>query len=343
MVYSSVSTGTLAMSTRLFGLLVLLLIAVHSVTAHAQLPSPALLVLDKDDNTLAIIDPVTNKIVGTAPTGNAPHEVAASSDGRFAYVSNYGPFQPDEPGNSLSVIDLASRKETRVDITPLQRPHGIEFADGKVYFTAELNKAIARLDPQTLKVDWLLGTGQNRTHMLVLAKDLRTIFTANTQSGSVNIIERTSGPEQWTETVVPVGKGSEGCDLSPDGRQFWVANAGDGTVSVIDVAKKKVVQTLDVGTKHSNRLKFTPDGKLVLISDIGTGDVIVIDAASRKVTKRVNLGRSAAGILIVPDGSRAYVALTGDGKVAIFDLKTLSKTGEIATGRGPDGMAWAAK
>ena len=118
----------------------------------AQVPSPALLVLDKDDNTLVIIDPATNKIVGTAPTGDAPHEVAASSDDRFAYVTNYGPFQPDQPGNSISVIDLNTRKETRVDVSPLHRPHGIEYADGKVYFTAELNKAIARLDPQSLKV-----------------------------------------------------------------------------------------------------------------------------------------------------------------------------------------------
>ena len=308
--------------------------------AFAQLPSPALLVLDKDDNTLVIIDPATNKVVGTAPTGNAPHEVAASSDGRFAYVTNYGPFQPDQPGNSLSVIDLNTRKETRVDVSPLHRPHGIEYADGKVYFTAELNKAIARLDPQSLKVDWLLGTGQNRTHMIVLAKDMKTMFTTNTQSATVNLIERTSGPEQWTETVIPVGKGSEGCDLSPDGKQFWVANAGDPTVSVIDVAAKKVVQTLDVGTKHSNRLKFTPDGKLVLVSDIGNGDLVVIDTSSHRVIKRVNLGKSAAGILIVPDGSRAYVALTAEGKVAIVDLKTFSKTGEIATGKGPDGMAW---
>ena len=110
-------------------------------------------------------------------------------------------------------------------------------------------------------------------------------------------------------------------------------------VSVIDVAAKKVVQTLDVGIKHSNRLKFTPDGKLVLVSDFGNGDLVVIDTSSHKVIKRVNLGKSAAGILIVPDGSRAYVALTAEGKVAIVDLKSFSKTGEIATGgKGPDGM-----
>ncbi len=326
--------------TRLLGLFALLLIAMNSLLAQAQLPSPALLVLNKDDNTLVIIDPATNKIVGSAPTGNAPHEVTASSDGRYAYVANYG---SDQPGNSLSVIDLSTRKETRVDVTPLSRPHGIEFADGQVYFTAELSKAIARLDPQSLKVDWLLGTGQNLTHMLVLTKAVNPIFTANIGSNTISMIEHTSGRDPWIETVIPVGKGPEGCDLSPNGKEFWAANSGDGSVSVIDVAAKKVVQTIDVGTKHSNRLKFTPDGKLVLISDAGSGDLVAVDTSSRKVTKRVSLGKVAEGILIVPDGSRAYIALSSDDKVAIFDLKTLSKTGEIATGHDPDGMAWVGK
>ena len=328
------------MITRLRALLALLLVGMGSVIAFAQLPSPALLVLNKDDNTLIVVDPATNKIVGTAPTGKAPHEVAASSDGHYAYVANYG---SDQPGNSLSVIDLSTLKETRVDVTPLSRPHGIEFGDGKVYFTAELSKAIARLDPQALKVDWLLGTGQNLTHMLVLTKSVNPIFTANIGSNTISMIEHGSGRDPWIETVIPVGEGPEGCDLSPNGKEFWAANSGDGSVSVIDVATKKVVQTIDVGTKHSNRLKFTPDGKLALISDAGNGDVVVVDTASRKVTKRVNLGKVAEGILIVPDGSRAYIALSADDKVAIFDLKTISKTGEIATGHDPDGMAWIGK
>ena len=319
-------------------LFALSLVCSSAISLFAQLPSPALLVLNKDDNTLAIVDPASNKVVGAAPTGDSPHEVA--TDGRFAYVTNYGPFQPDQPGTSLSVIDLASRKETRIDVSPLRRPHGIEVANGKVYFTAELNKAIARFDPQSQKVDWLMGLGQNRTHMLVVAKDVKTIFTANVQSNSVSMVEQASGPDQWNETVIAVGKGPEGCDLSPDGKEFWAANSGDGSVSVIDVAAKKVVHTFDVGTKRSNRLKFTPDGKQVLISDVGNGDLVVLDVPSRKVIKRLQLGKSAEGVLIVPDGSRAYVAVSGDNKVAIIDLKTLTQTGEIKTGRDPDGMAW---
>jgi YVTN family beta-propeller protein len=131
--------------------------------------------------------------------------------------------------------------------------------------------------------------------------------------------------------------------VSPDGKELWAANSHDGTVSVVELLNRKVVQTFDVQTKRANRVKFTPDGKLVLISDLETGDLVVLEAASRKEVKRLNLGRGVAGILIVPDGSTAYVAVSTESQVAVVDLKTLSVTGRIATGKGPDGMAWAVR
>jgi YVTN family beta-propeller protein len=139
--------------------------------------------------------------------------------------------------------------------------------------------------------------------------------------------------------VVPVGKGPEGIDVSPDGAQIWTAHSRDGGVSIIDIATKKVIQTLQVGTKRSNRLKFTPGGKLVLISDLDGGELVVLDAASKREIKRMKLGRSPEGILVAPDGSRAYVAVNGDNWVAVLDLKTLEVTRRISTG-SPDGMAW---
>jgi len=104
-----------------------------------------------------------------------------------------------------------------------------------------------------------------------------------------------------------------------------------------------VVQTVDVRTGRSNRLKFTPDGKLVLVSDLGNNALLVLDAASRKEVKRLNLGRQPEGILVVPDGSRAYVAAAGENAVAVLDLKTLEVTSRIPAGKGPDGMAWAVR
>src|SRR5580704_8277002 len=308
-------------------------------TAQSQTPSPALLVLNKAANSLAIVDPATKQVVARIDTGEGPHEVAASGDGKLAFVTNYG---AKTPGNSLSVIDLVAQKAIhRADLRPLGRPHGILFADGKVYFTAELNKLIARYDPDTNKVDWLLGIGQNRTHMLVRTKYLNEIFTSNVDSGTVTAIEKSSDPSGWKETDIAVGKGPEGIDISPDDKEVWAANSGDGTVSVIDTAASKVTHTFNVHTKHSNRLKFTNDGKLALISDPATNELIIVDAATRKIVKQLEVGGGPGGILIVPGDERAYVALAGDNAVAVIDLHKLEITERIPTGPGPDGMAWA--
>ena len=136
------------------------------------------------------------------------------------------------------------------------------------------------------------------------------------------------GPQpSWRETQIPVGHGSEGFDVSPDGKEIWVANAQDGTISIIEVASKKVVQTLDANVHGANRLKFTPDGKLVFVSTLGGPDLVILDVAARKEAKRVKIGRGAAGILMQPDGSRAFVACTPDDYVAVIDVKTLEMTG----------------
>jgi YVTN family beta-propeller protein len=307
----------------------------------AQTPSPALLVLNKEDATLSIIDPATLKTVAQIPTGEGPHEITVSDDGKMAFVANYG---ARTPGNTISVMDLVAQKEVRrVDLGALRRPHGITFADGKVWFTAEQNRLIARYDPVANQVDWLLGIGQNGTHMLLFSKDHSQIFTSNIQSDSITLLQRGADSAGWSATNILVGKGPEGGDISPDGREFWTANSADGTVSVIDIGTRKVVQTLDVQTNRSNRLKFTPDGKLVLISDLGNNGLLVIDPASHKEVKRLNIGRQPEGILIVPDGSRAYVAVAGENTVAVLDLKTVEVTARIATGKGPDGLGWAVR
>jgi YVTN family beta-propeller protein len=310
----------------------LICLAALSVTLAAQTPALTLLVGNKDENALAFVDPVSGKVLGRVPTGEGPHEVAASSDGRLAFVANYGTGQ--NPGSTISVIDAVNMKEIRkLDVSPMRRPHGLWFA-GKLYFTAEANRMIGRYDPAANKIDWMMGTGQNSTHMVIAAKD-GTIFTANIGSDSITIIDRAGA------TPVPVGKGPEGMDLSPDGRQIWTAHSRDGGVSIIDVAAKKVVGTVSAGTKRSNRLKFTPDGKWALITDLDGGEVVVVDVAARSVAKRIAMGKTPEGILMDKEGAKAYVAVTGDNKIAVVDLKTMAVTRHLEPGGGPDGMAWA--
>jgi YVTN family beta-propeller protein len=147
----------------------------------------------------------------------------------------------------------------------------------------------------------------------------------------------------WRVTNVIAGRGAEGFDVSPDGKEIWAANAQDATVTIIDVASKKVMDTVSIPARGANRLKFTPDGGHVLVSGLGGGatkNLVVLDAVTRKEIKTFDLGGGASGIVIVPDGSRAYVAVSGKDKVAVVDLNSLGVTGYISTGKQPDGLAW---
>ena len=304
----------------------------------AQTASARLLVLNKEDANLAIVDPMSGSVVGRVPVGQGPHELVTSTDGRFAFAANYG--TGPAPGRTISMIDLASMKESRrIDVSPLSRPHGLAFANGKLYFTAEADKKIARYDPAADKIDWQFETGQATTHMVLPTRDARTLFTSNIGGDSVSAIQQGANGA-WTQTVIPVGKGPEGIDLSPDGREVWSAHSRDGGVSVIDVASRKVVQTIAIGTKRSNRIKLTQDGKFALVSDLEAADIVVLDAPARKEVRRIPMGKMPEGILMPPSGGVAYVAVNGDNYIAVLDLKSWQVTKKIQTGTGPDGMAW---
>jgi YVTN family beta-propeller protein len=327
---------------RLIALLVLA--PLSGLAAGAQ----RLAVLSKTDRTLSLVDPDTLRVEARMPAGEDPHEVAVSPDGRTAYVSNYGYGRL----HTITRIDLAGRRTLgTVDTGALRGPHGLAWAGDRLWFTAEVAKAIARLDPATGRIDLILGTGQNRTHMIKVWPDLEHIFTSNVNSGTISILDRepvTTPPPpgaplprvDWNETAVKVGRGSEGFDISPDHRELWVANALDGTISVIDIAGRRVVATLAVNVPRANRLRFTPDGRRVLVS--AGPQLVVLDAAARTVTARIPVGHGSGGVLVAPDGRRAWVACGPDNSVAVVDLRTLSVTGRIQAGGNPDGMAWVA-
>ena len=308
----------------------------------------SLLALSKANHTLAIVDPVTLKVLARIPVGVDPHEVIASSDGKTAYVSIYGGGSMHE----LNVIDLIAKKPlTNIDTRPLFGPHGLTFVKGKVWFTAEGSKAVGRYDPATHKLDWSMGTGQDRTHMIYVSNNGKKIYTTNVASGTISILVDSlvmSGPsprarahENWIETIVPTERGAEGFDGSPDSSELWTTSADNGAIFIISLPEKKVATKIDAKVVGANRLRFTPDGKMVFISSLQSGDLAIYDAKTHQEIKRLNIGHGAAGILMDPDGSRAFVACSADNYIAVIDIKTLEVTGHIDVGGEPDGLAWA--
>ncbi|RKG70860.1 YncE family protein [Corallococcus sp. CA054B] len=293
-----------------------------AVSASAAEPTPkrALLIVSKTRHALAIVEPVSLKVLGRVPVGEDPHEVVTSADGKTAYVSNtgFGRF------HELNVIDLVAQKALpNVDTSPLMG----------------------------------MGTGQNRTHMLHVTADEKTLYTTNVDSGTVSILENvllqptvpptgvlppTAKPQMdWVQTLVPVAEHSEGFDVSPDGKELWSASP-TGALSVVDLKAKKGVATVDAKLPGAHRLEFTPDGKRVLAVSVRTGELAVFDTGTRKEVKRLKIGRGAA-MLMDAEGNRAFVSCTPDNDVAVIDLKTLEVTGHIDVGGRPDGLAFAVR
>ena len=302
-------------------------------------PGPTLVVLNKSDDSLAIIDPGEMKILGKVQTGRDPHEVAHSADGRTAYVTNYA---GHTSGNSLSVIYLYSKKEIRrVNLAPLLRPHGIQEIGGKIYFTSEANRALARYDPVSDKVDWIMGTGQNSSHMIVGTPDQKRFFATNIGSDTVTGFEfRDVPPAGSTIMNIPVGKQPEAIDMLPDGREVWVGLNVDGPIAVVDTAAGKVVDRIPLGGRPY-RIKFMPGAQTAAATVLETRELVFRDVTTRKVTRRMKLESEPLGIVFSRNGKTAFVSALKTDVVLKIDLEALQIVGRVVSGGTPDGIALA--
>jgi YVTN family beta-propeller protein len=340
--------------TKLFAI-ILLLICVSSAIAK---DSGTLLVLNKSDNTVSLIDLTTKKAVATVPTGVAPHEVAVSQNGKLAVVANYGNQQT--PGSSLTVIDLPAKKSLKtIDLGQYRRPHGIMWLKGdEIVVTAEGNKALLIVDVMKGTVAVAITTDQNVSHMVVVAQKSARAFVANIGSGSVTAIDL---KEHRKISDVQTGTGAEGIDISPDQKEVWVTNRGANTVSVIDVNSLKVIATIE-SKDFPIRVKFAPGGRTALVSNARSGDVAVFDAVTKKEIKRIPMQLKAAegstsgqrlfgnqfgqspvpvGILVAPKLSHAFVANTNADIVTVIDLKTWQIVDRLTAGKEPDGLGYS--
>lgn len=313
------------------------LLFAFALSARAQTAKPVLAVLNKSDSNLALVDPATMKVAAKIPVGDSPHEIVFSTDGKLAFVANYG---AQTPGSTISVIDVVAAKELRrVDVSPLMRPHGLHFVGGKLYFTAETNRAIARYDPIANKVDWMMGTGQNGSHMIAVSADQKRMVTANIGSDNVTIFDLQNVPPSPSKvTQIPVGKQPEAVDLSPDRKEVWTGLNAEGMVEIVDVAQGKSVAKINTNGRPY-RVRFTPDGKYVICTMVPTKEILVIDAATRKEVKRLRVDGTPLGVAFASDNKTIFVSVVEPHVTLKVDIEKMEIIGRVETGAVPDGIA----
>jgi YVTN family beta-propeller protein len=302
-----------------------------------------LLVANKGDRTLSVIEPRTGGQIAVVPEGGITgHEVIASPDGLHAFVPIYGNSGVGKPGTDGSTIDVIDLESDRVistfDFGHGVRPHCILVGptDGLLYVTTELDKAITVIDPKTMKIVGTVPTGEPESHMLAISHDGKRGYTANVGPGSVSVLDLVA---RKTITVIPVTTHVQRISISPNGRWVFTSDTDKPRLAVIDVATNKIHRWIAMtGTGYGTA--STPDGKWLLVAMPDAKGVAVIDLATLKVVKTISVPASPQEVLVRPDGHVAYVSCDTSHQVAAIDIATW-KVQLIKAGSGADGLAWA--
>jgi YVTN family beta-propeller protein len=325
-------------------ILVVLTFPCVRVWGRAQTGPGMLLAVNQGEATLGIVDPRTGQQVATIAEGGVTgHEVAASFDGRLAYVPIYGDSSVGDPGTDgreLVVIDIASRKLVqRFDFGHGVRPHCAVMNphDGLLYVTTELDRTVTIIDPKTLKLVGTIPTGQDESHMLVLSHDGRFGYTANVGPGTVSVLDLKA---RKLISVIPVSQKTQRISISVDDRTVFTADQTKPRLAVIDTATNKLKTWIPLSAPGYGTAT-TRDGRWILVAMQSTSQVAVVDLQTLQVARTIDVPPAPHEIFISPNNDVAYVSCTKSDKIAAINLFDWSIKSLIAAGNRVDGLGWA--
>ncbi len=318
-------------------------LALVSLAAPTAVAQSLLLVAQKGGRSLALVDPAAGKVVANvAESGVTGHEVAASPDGRYAFVPIYGNSgvgKPGTDGRTIDVVDLAARKVIRtIAFDHGVRPHcAVLGPDGMLYVTTELDRSVTLIDPESLKIVGSIPTGQEQSHMLAISRDGLRGYTANVGPGTVSVLDMKA---RKTLAVIPVSGQVQRIAVSPDGQWVFTADQTEPRLAVLSTATNSVKTWVRLsGLGYGSAV--TPDGAFLLIAVPDANKVDVVDLSTMTRVRSISVAQSPQEVLIAPNGKTAYVSCIDSNQVDAIDLSTWTVTQHIATGHGTDGLGWA--
>lgn len=308
-----------------------------------------ILILSKAEKKMVVLDYQTLDSITSIPVGEDPHEIELSTDQHTAYVSNA---VTAGTGHIINVINLQTLQPVKdIDTKPFYVPHGMVYRADTLWFTAQGSKCVVVYSLAENKPVQVLGTGQDFTHLIYMVPNQHRFYTTNVESGTVSIYEEKALPPympptgvlpanarprlEWRQSLVNVGYGAEGFDVSADGKELWTARP-DGHIIIVDLESEKVKADIDTKVPGLHRLKFTPDGKSVAVVSVKTGDLLFYNAQLHQLEKRMNIGQGA-GIYMDKESNRMFVACTPNNYVVVMDLHIRKEIKRINIGR-PDGI-----
>jgi DNA-binding beta-propeller fold protein YncE len=308
--------------------------------------APTLLVANRSSHDVSFVNLARGEVIAATGTGEGPHLLSNVSDGRVL-ATGYGEFpQPhgmpvesrppfvESLNSRITLIDVATQY-VLLDATldNCSKPHASWIVAQQAYVSCEAEQRIAVVDLESGRTTRYFDTRQQGSHVLAFEPETRTLSVSNTESGSVTLIDIDAGDTR----VVPLAAGSEG-SLAIDGR-IWVANATDGSVSIVDPRSASVVQHIEAVCNFP--IAFSAEQKdEVWLACFASGELVAIDRESFAIGRRIKLPEPPLNLVTHPVRRLAYVSLPRQNAVAEIDLESGEVLRRIRVGIEPDGLRW---
>lgn len=296
------------------------------------LRADVLVVASSGASHVTLIDPASGTKLAEVPVGKGPHEVVASRDGKFAWVADSG-------ATTVTLVDLEKRAAVRTLQLKDCGPHDLALprSGAPLVITCARQKTLLEIDPWTGDEVKRHALDVEGAWMTAVSRDGARAFTANLEGGGMTAVDRRSG----RVTQLKTSEGEMAMDVTPDGRQVWLANSKTSKVTVVDAKTLKVLQTFEAGAESPSRVRFTPDGKRAVMTFGLAKKAGVFDVAARKAVQWIELDSGSKVLTISPDGRSAAVSAPHKDAVMILDLVSGKMRTRIDVAGKPDGVAWA--
>jgi gliding motility-associated-like protein len=289
------------------------------------------------DNTVSVINVLTQIVVATVPVGGQAFFVWASPDGNHVYVSNEGPF-------SVTVINTANYTVAATIPLP-HNPYGLIVSpDSKQLYVGNgpdvsiINTATNMITGTIVPPNTIPGTDP---YELAFSPDGSILYVADgSSSNSISVINTITGAAYTLPSNEPMY-----LVVSPDGKLLYAVIGYNNYISVINTATH--VASVIALANPAGSAVLSPDGSLLYATGgapaqnpnpLHIDSVYVINTAANKVIKTISVGKGASGVSITPDGKQLYVCNNYSNTVSVINTATNTVTATIPVGNGPTSL-----
>ena len=303
--------------------------------------SDQLLVLNKDSDTMSVIDAETGETDTIVETEFNPHEIVVTPDGTKAYVTC-------SLGGALLVFDTDTwERLATIEHEEFDFPHGLAIRESanELWLASTYSSLVYVIDTETDEILEYFPTHQDKSHMVALTPDEERAFVADIGSENVTAIDCA---ERRILGDPMVGEEPEGIEVHPEAG-LLVANQGDGLLSVLDPDTFEETGKALLG-ENPIRVVSSPNGRHVLVPNREGNDVSVIDTQHLRdgeqrpwEIKRIGVGIWPGGTVFDETGERAFVANNKTNDVSVIDCDTWRELERYETEVHPDGIAYLSR